>query len=473
MSFKWDPQFSSEQKAVEPLPIWFFIFLYVLIEGFALFVVVPGLPKGSFPRDKFLHDAVVIPFFLWTGISCLLLMAAYDTPATLVANHNTKRWNEIASWQQRSCAGVAVLDSVMLTPEPDLAERMLKLEGTPPENPGRVMALENIVGTDDQTRLHTLLEALLTPLAGRLAQAAKAGSFEIVMQCEDEELSSEVRAAWGKVGLPGQPVVRCLDNSRDVDFAEDWFKDDRRPAWYGDDPTPKYQLMLAWHLNDANPDIVPTASEAAVALLLASSALMREQPKLKYQAWLLRQIAGDADQVDKSLARLLKAEQVPNELIHHFWHSRLKGLAQHATLGAVRESGLKVEEHAIDLAIGPQAHVARWVLQALAAKMVQFGQGAQLVASPREQGVALNVVAKEPAGVTVPWKQEYDYNPFFGPEQGAFASLWAIAMLVTPKGWSTGDTAITCAVAVAMVLFFFLRHPGPVRFVVHLLDYYW
>jgi hypothetical protein len=39
---------------------------------------------------------------------------------------------------------MAVLDSVILTPEPDLAERMLKLEGSPPENPGKVKNMRSI-----------------------------------------------------------------------------------------------------------------------------------------------------------------------------------------------------------------------------------------------------------------------------------------------------------------------------------------
>ncbi|WP_236001789.1 hypothetical protein [Paraburkholderia elongata] len=117
----------------------------------------------------------------------------------------------------------------------------------------------------------------------------------------------------------------------------------------------------------------------------------------------MRQIVADADQVDKSLALLLRAEQVARERIRHFWHSRLNGLSQHATLGAVRETDLKVEEHAVDPAIGPQAPVARWILPALAAKMAHFGQGAQLVALPHEKGVALNLVVKEPTPVDVPW----------------------------------------------------------------------
>jgi hypothetical protein len=94
--------------------------------------------------------------------------------------------------------------------------------------------------------------------------------------------------------------------------------------------------------------------------------------------------------------------------------------------------------------------------------MAHFGQGAQLVALPYEQGVALNVVAKEPARLAVPWKKEYDYHTLFGPELGVCASMWAVAMLLSPDGWSTADTVVTWGMAVAMVVFFVLRHRGPV-----------
>jgi hypothetical protein len=462
MSFRWNPQFPSERVSYEPLSIWFYLVLYVIVEGFALALVVPGLPKyGSIPWDRVLHYAVAVPFFCWLALSCIVYWFAYDIPATQAAEHNSARWHQITDWQQQSRSGMAVLDSVILTPEPDLAERMLALEGTPPENPGRVMALGSIEAADDGSRLNRLLDALLTPLAARLAQAAKGGSFEIVMQCGHEALSSEVLTAWGRLELPGKPVVRWLDNGRDVGFADKWFEDEARPYWYAQDRTPKYRLRLAWHLNKSGPDVEHRDSEAAVALLLGSPALMVEKPDLKRQAWLLRQITGDADQADRLLASLLKAEQVPSERIRHFWHSGLKGLAQHATLGAVRESGLKVEAHALDPAIGPQAPVARWVIQALAAKMAHFGQGPQLIALPHEQGVALNLVAKEPAPVGVPWKEEYGYRPLLGPEFGALTSVLMVSMLLSPdEGWSSTDTLVTCLTVFLMLVFFIIRHPG-------------
>jgi hypothetical protein len=463
MSFRWNLQFPSEQAAYEPLPVWFYLLLYLLVEGVALAMVVPGLPKyGAVPWDRVVRYAVAVPFFCWLAMSCIVYWFSYDIPATLAAYHNSARWHQISGWQRQSRSGMAVLDSVILTPEPDLAERMLALEGTPPENPGKVMALGSIATADDGSRLGRLLDALLAPMAARLAQVAKGGSFEIVMQCDHEALSSEVLAAWGRLALPGKPVVRWLDNRRDVGFADKWFEDESRPnGWYGHDRTPKYRLLLAWHLNKVGPDAVHKDSEAAVALLLGSPALMYEKPELKRQAWLLRQITGDADQADRLLALLLNAEQVPSERIRHFWHSGLKGLAQHATLGAVRESGLKVEAHALDPAIGPQAPVARWVIQALAAKMAHFGQGTQLIAVPHEQGIALNLVAKEPAPVNVPWKEEYGYKLVLGPEFAALVSLWTVGMLLSPDtGWSSTDTLVTCLTVFFMLVFFIIRHPG-------------
>lgn len=474
MGFSWSPRFSSEWEAQEPPSIWFFLALYLIVQGFALAMVVPDLPKvGSIPWDRVIHDAVAVPFFCWVALSCMVWLFAYDIPARQAAAHNTARWHEITRWQRQSRAGMAVLDSVILTPEPDLAERMLKLEGSPPENPGKVMRLASVEGADAALRERAMFEKLLTPLAARLALAAKSDSFEIVIQCERAESSLDVQAVWEQTGLRGKPRVRWIGNDRDPGFAEDWFNDDEHSAChaYGIDTMPKYRLVLAWHLNDESADVKPDVSEAAVALLFGSPALM--QAKQKSQGWLLRQIVADADEADKALALLLGSEQVPHARIRHFWYSRLKGLAQHATLGAVKESDLRVDEHALDPAIGPQAPVARWVLQALAAKMAHFGQGAQLIALPHEQGIALNVVAKEPDRVEVPWKKEYGYGPILGPDLGMGASVWVVIVLLSPKGWSTVDTVMTWVIVIGMVVLFLLRHPGPVAFVVDLISQYW
>ena len=463
MGFRWDQRIPEERPAVEPPSVWVYIVLYLIVEIAAVSLVVAQWPEGvSFASEKFVNQALLTPFPLWLALCFVIYTLAYDGPALVTADHNRSRWRLATNWQRELRSGVAVLDSVVLAPEPDLAERMLGLEGKAPDNPGRAMALEDI-GATGMPRVQRVLTQLMTPLLPRLANAMRSGSFDIVTQSEGLDLANAVQEVWKQLELPGVPRLRSLDIGKDPGLAECWFEGDMQPAYpyasYKLDRTPKYRLLLAWHLNEAEHDVEPAFSEAAVALLLGSPALMQENKDLKRQAWLLREIAGEADRVDRSLSLLLDAGQVPRERIRHFWHTRLRGIAQHGTMGAVRESGLNLDEHALDKAVGPQAPVSRWLLQALAAKMAHFGQGPQLVALPHEQGVALNLVAKEPAPVDVPWKEEYGYDPVFGPDSAALVSLWTFVLITSPnKEWGTFETVITCLLATCLGVVFIARN---------------
>jgi hypothetical protein len=458
MKFRWTRPIRDEWSVDAPPPVWLYVALFFLITcvflGGTIVTWPPGKPVAS---EDFARTALAAPFTLWIAVSFVLYAALYDNRAFEASVKNVARWHLLARWQRQVRAGLAILDSVVLVPEPDLAERMLKLEGSPPDNPGKVMRLDDVDGNDGESRERAVIEKLLTPLAARFARETRDHSFDIVIQCERAESALLVQTVWAQLQLPGRPRIRRLSNDENPGFANIWFDDDKyAPQAFSAftlDRTPEYRLVLAWHLHDASPDVQPDASEAAVALLLGSSALMREKPELKCQAWLLRQIVADADQVDKALALLLGAEQVPRKRIRHLWHSRLKGLARHATLGAVRDADLKVETHALDPAIGPQAPVARWILQALAVKMAQFGQGAQLVAVPGAHGVALNVVVKDAPAVDVPWKPEYEYSLFPWAELVSYMSLWTFLVLMSPnKTWGTFESVFTGAIAVLALL---------------------
>ncbi|MEX3936537.1 hypothetical protein AB4Y32_33005 [Paraburkholderia phymatum] len=457
MKFRWDQAMPPELSVGKPPPVWVYAALYLVIEVSALLLTVSTWPKGQpVASQEFVLHTVILPLLASVFIGIFAYHGLHGSFAYQVAVTNSERWHLITRWQRQSRSGVAVLDSTILTPEPDLAVHMLGLEGTPPENPARIMALDSVEGADGASRVRAVLHQLLTPLIPGLVGAVRSRSFDLVLQCERQESSEDVRAIWKELELPGDPRVRWINNEKEVDFADGWFEDDRHMSYgYEMDRTPRYRLLLAWHLNDGGPDARPTFSESAVALLLGTATLAQEkQSNLRQQAWLLRQIVGDADLADRSLALLLDAEQVPRERIHHFWHSRLKGLAQHATMGAVGNSGLKVGEHALDRAVGPQASVARWVLQALAARMAHFGQGAQLVALPRSNGVALNFVVKERTPVSVRWKPEYEYSLFPLLESVACMTFVALALLLSDsKAWGTYETVTVSVGAFFCVLF--------------------
>ncbi|HTH61387.1 MAG TPA: hypothetical protein VL689_14645 [Paraburkholderia sp.] len=448
MDFKWNQRFPPEYAEPKPLSGWVYLLVFVVLICLFAGGTILTWPQGT-PVDskEFLRTALGAPLIVGVTVSALLHVLSYDDIVYEAANKNGARHALLSDWYARGRQGMAVLDSVILTPEPDLAERLLKLEGSPPENSGKVMSLDSVTGREGQSRRGALLVKLLTPLIPRLREAVRSESFDVVLQCDGEEPATDVLAAWLQLELPGKPRIRRIGNDRNPGFAEVWFKDETFAPYacysYGTEAVPKYRLLLAWHVNDENPDTPPAASEAAVALLLGTAMLMSEKPDTKRQAWLLRQIVGEADQVDKSLELLLRAEQVKREHVHHFWHSRLKGLAQHSTLGAVRDSGLTVTEHALDPAIGPQAPVARWLLAALAAKMAHFGQGTQLIALPDEKGVILNLVAREPDSVSLSWNEWYDYGYRILPVWRLIVCMGIAASLIVLVPDDSESTSVT------------------------------
>ena len=457
MSFRWNPRIPDEWKPAKPPPLWVYVALGLLIEAVFLGCTIATWPHGKPVDQDFMRTALAAPFAFWVTVCAVVYVVMHEQVAFEAAVKNRARWHLIRDWQKRSRAGVAVLDSVVLAPEPNLALRMLNLEGTPPENSGRVMALDGTDAAEGVPRARQVLTQLLTPLAATLKRSeVRSETFDIVLQCGRSENALDVQAVWEQMKLPGCPRVRWLDSDHDIGLADRWFEDDWHAfpySSYGYDCTPKYRLLLAWHLNGIRADETPSYSEAAVALLFGSAALLAEKPGIRPQAWLLRQSTGDADQVGHSLAWLLNAEQVPRERIHHFWHARLKGIARHATLGAVRDSDLKVEEHALEAAVGPQAPVARWLLAALATKVAHFGQGPQLVALPYATGVAVNLVVKEPTPVNMPWKEEYDYNRFPVWEFVGLVAMWTALMLMSPdKSWGALETASTAVIVAALLV---------------------
>jgi hypothetical protein len=450
MSFRWDQPTLVEEDLGERPSVWIYLLIFVVVECVALGWTVATWPKGQSVNSwAFVRGVLLFGPLAWLALCAYFYQMLHGQWAFETAVVNREAWRLKKSWRRASRNGIGVLDSVVLAPEPDLAERMLSLDGEPPENPGKVMALELPHDEGAETRLHGVLTQLLVPLAPKLARAIKSESFLLVMQGDRDDSSQVVYAVWKKLQLLGVPRIVRMRPNTDPKFAEKWFDADSDPY---------YRLVLAWHLNDS-PDEPSDCSEFAVALLLGSQNLLyNERGKLRAQAWLLRGIGTEADQVEDALTLLLGAEQIETKRIRQFWHSRLKGLAQHATVGAVRESGLEVATHVVDSAIGPQAPASRWLVYSLAAKMAHFGQGAQLVALPGEKGVTLNLAVKELQGVNMPWKNIYDYSIVPVAEWAFVSFMLLIMFLLDPdKGWNGLDTAIVVIWVVALAAFLAAR----------------
>lgn len=390
MSSRWNLPGMPARQHASPPAIWvcFVIYAVVQIAGVVITVLTweAGKPVMS---GEFFVRLLAMPLLL-TGVLCAIHFASYEHSVEEIDWWNYLCRKTHAQWRVWAQEHLVILSSVTLTPEVDLAERLLGLEGSAPVNPDKVMPLPGADSAPaNESRLEQVFERLLTPLAGYVSRFATTRSFDVVLQSARREHLVELQQVWRRLGLSDLAQILWVSSDKAPSMLEQWFDAERRSD---------FRLVLACQLHDGESE--PSWSEAAVALLLTSSAVLTSfKGKLKPQALLFRPIAAAPDSVREVLATLLRSEQTPAKKIRHFWFSRLSKLDRHATVSAVKDADLEVTTHDVDNAIGRPGPISPLLQQAMAAEMVQHGQGAQMIASPGGQGVTLNLVGSHLAPV--------------------------------------------------------------------------
>lgn len=279
-------------------------------------------------------------------------------------------------WRLWAQARVAIIGSVTLTPENELAERMLGLEGSAPANAGKLLPVLLEKSTVSASRSHQILEQLVTPFVPYMSGIAGRHTFSIVVQSNREQDVNDLRALLRRLMPRDFDFVEIsrAEEALDVGLVEGWLSGERMPD---------FCLVLAYQLHSESKQA--TCSEAAVALLFASTTIIaNSKGKLKPHAWLFRPVPAAMDTVFDALKIMLAAQQTPNERIKHLWLSHVPGRGKHATVTAVKDTELNLAVHDLDAAIGVPGPVNPLLVQALAAQMVQHGQGTQLVATPHK-----------------------------------------------------------------------------------------
>jgi hypothetical protein len=229
--------------------------------------------------------------------------------------------------------------------------------------------------------LEEIFARLLAPLGDGIEKLAPSSDVEVVLHAGDEDCSRVLMRVWKRLELRGAPAVKWLAADVEWPLAERWFSE----------PMHSCRIVLACQLRREGET---EFSEVAVGLLLGNpSALAKRRSSVKPQAVIFRPIVAEPDGIAQSLSTLLRAEQAPVSKIRHVWTSDLEKITGRRTDAAVREAKLDVSSHDVDRAIGKPGPANPWLLQALAAEAVQYGQGAQLVATGFRSDVTLNIVA--------------------------------------------------------------------------------
>lgn len=394
MSMTWKIPEVAERAYGKAPSIWVCVVGYVVVQVAGILITVLTWEQGkSVISGTFFLRALGIPLLV-TGIICALNYVEYERWI-----ETTNWWNflcrdERTRWRRWAQAHLPIIGSVVLTPEAELAERLLGLEGSVPMNPGKVMALPASELALGQSRIELILEQLVTPFVGYISRFAGTHTFHIVLQSDSEQHLTELRALLRKLEVRDLDLVKISQAAPGTEPA-------MIGQWLAGNPMPDFCLQLACQLHEEGKE--PPYSEVAVGMLFASADIIaRSKGKLKPQARLFRPIFAASDAVFDSLNTLLAAVQTPTERIKHLWLSRLPRPGHHATVAAVKDAGLQLAQHDVDHAIGKPGSVNALLLQALGAQMVQHGQGAQLIASPseiNEMGVMLNLVAAQASPV--------------------------------------------------------------------------
>jgi hypothetical protein len=341
-----------------------------------------GKPVMSEP---FFVRAFLLPLLISGGV-CAVIYSGYEDWIGRVDWWNFLCRAERAAWRQWAQAHVVIVDSIAMTPEPELGERLLGLEGSVPINPGKILPLPQTERSAGVSRLAVVLEQLMSRFSASLVHLDASGhAIDVILQSADKADLTELRAVWKKMNLPDLVQFGWMPFGAPQANVE---------TWVDKECTSSFRLLLACQLHAEG--VEPAWSEAAVAMLLTSPRVAASvKGTVPLQARLFRPIVMPSDSVLDGLETLLASEQTPRRRIRHAWMSDLPSQGRHATLGAIKDVRLELPVHDVDRAIGKPGPVSALLLQTLAAQMVAHGQGAQLIASPNAQKVRLNLVGTE------------------------------------------------------------------------------
>jgi hypothetical protein len=415
MNYDWIvPRVAELKPGEKPNAVFPVVLLPVLIVGGVIITLLTWQTGKNIMQPVFFARALGVPLLLW-GQLCGLHYGPCEKSI-----HDTNFWNwlcrtRLANWRRWTQKHLAVIDTKVITPVEDLPERMLGLEGDPPSNAGQALRLEpqtqdaeaqqGVASAIDDSAIEAsaetsvvvhagideaeLLERLITPFSGYLTRSTKDDEVYLTVHAQSVNVPL-LRGILARIGVKRIEHIKIV-HAAPEDMTSSplhWLK--TRRGSYGQEfglTLPDLCLMIAYQLHGKAAD----CTEIAAATLCASPSAIQRY-KLKPKARIFRTIEVSAEEIPRALDSLVAAAQTAPERIKHLWLSNLPKQARHMLTGSLKDAGLELQVHDLDKALGKPGTATPHVIQALAAQMVGYGQGAHLVAMPCEKGVSLNVV---------------------------------------------------------------------------------
>lgn len=377
-----------EETSAPPAWVPLVLVLICVIAG-AVFAVLDWKP-GTPVSGKLAVNALLIPA-LFGGFVSAVFYIHPEFWAMKVEWWNARVAQHYLNWRYWSQWNLAIIDSVVITPEVDLAERMLGLEGKPPENAGATMTLD-IAQSAETSRVEALIEQLVTPLFAQLERLQGNEPVSVILSAPSDGYLETLLNTLTRLAMPRLHASNLKFVASDqVGPLIDAFVNGKEWEWQGERKRPfEACLVVAFQLHED--DSAPSFTEAGVAMVMASMEVTNRY-KFRPKARWFRPVTTTLDSLADRLEALLSAAPTPVEKLRHVWMSGLSKLGRNNVNGVLGDIEREWSRHELDQAIGLPGPVNPWLMQALAAQMVTYGQGPQLVFAPANDGVMVNLVA--------------------------------------------------------------------------------
>jgi hypothetical protein len=426
MSYDWTIPSTAEVVREEPPTVWVpVVALFTITIAGIILTIINWTPGKTIFVAEFFGWALCMPILI-SGVFCGFWYLPYDDWSDRAEQITYLIRDRYAHWRLWTQARLPLIASAMLTPEVDLAERMLGLDGTPPANAGETLALSES-GLGDPARIERILEKLLEPMVPQLRQLDGSEAVRVVLQSTDPvqlETLHQVLKRMEMRWLHPSNLTHTNEAGNEGALIEEWIDLRSKIDYYG-----RYTrgfeaglvVALQLHAPQIAPDIKPVCTEAAVALLFTSTDLLRKY-NFKTQVAVFRPAVTGLTDLSTRMEALHNAAPVPMGKLRHAWMGGHSKLARHNINGMMQERAREAQEsekgeknavamHDLDRALGLPGPASAWLMQALAAQMVTYGQGPQLVMAPAQTGVMLNLLSAERSSIALPKEPGINFYP--------------------------------------------------------------
>ncbi|WP_244829936.1 hypothetical protein [Caballeronia sp. TF1N1] len=297
----------------------------------------------------------------------------------------------LSAWQHWSRQYVVLGGFSVILVEDALAEKIAGLSGTVPENKSEVRRLEQIKDDFKSSRTEQILERLLEGVEVALTSSGIDHALRIVAwageHADGVAIEDCVKKLWSASGLH-------LVASVEVVSALNWSMIERHVLGDG---VPLLVLTMQIH-DDAGKLAQFTESAAALVFLPQLARTDTGEPVVR----IYRSIPTSTATMIADFNQLGDYGALPLAQIRSGWNCNLGKAEGYGLARAVGDCGLVFEGGTTGMInigdfIGPTGPISPWLSLALAAELVQYGQGPQLLATQEGKHARLCIAAADEA----------------------------------------------------------------------------